>query len=339
MAGRFLLNEYAQTSDEASRAYGIVWNPMAGSENISSIPPTRITGDEPSHLQAQARLAQQVCTEPSGEDHRHHEDATTKSFFRHSSGRRTNTDAVVTAALAKQYPNLEIVVTPAGNSNLLGYAGAGNASYEPVKESRGELPDSLQWDIYIPPARRLDGAIGGLGALPIFGKYLYKWRDTDFIVYFVDGRDGSNPYPSVTNFYILTPDKGKAQQLILEAGLWTAELHKEVWVYDSGFWQKSRELYESIQNSTWDSVILSPEMKESLIEDHLSFFNSRETYSNLKVPWKRGIIYYGPPGNGKTISIKATMNMLYNHKPAAIPTLYVRSLFSVGAISAVSSIA
>ncbi|RTE69722.1 hypothetical protein BHE90_015894 [Fusarium euwallaceae] len=32
-------------------------------------------------------------------------------------------------------------------------------------------------------------------------------------------------------------------------------------------------------------------------------FESRQTYARLGVPWKRGIIYHGPPGDGKTISI------------------------------------
>jgi SpoVK/Ycf46/Vps4 family AAA+-type ATPase len=73
--------------------------------------------------------------------------------------------------------------------------------------------------------------------------------------------------------------------------------------------------------------ILDADMKESIRSDVDRFFSSRETYQNLKVPWKRGIIYYGPPGNGKTISIKATMHTLYERKDP-IPTLYVRSLSS-----------
>jgi SpoVK/Ycf46/Vps4 family AAA+-type ATPase len=99
-------------------------------------------------------------------------------------------------------------------------------------------------------------------------------------------------------------------------------------VFDGGFWQKSQELYESVKKASWGDVILDEGMKKSLIGDHMTFFRSRESYSRLKVPWKRGIIYYGPPGNGKTISIKAMMNMLMKEE-RPIPTLYVRSLVSV----------
>lgn len=75
------------------------------------------------------------------------------------------------------------------------------------------------------------------------------------------------------------------------------------------------------------TIALHLQMKQALIDDHMSFFKSRGQYEKLKVPWKRGIIYYGPPGNGKTVSIKATMNMLYKLKDP-VPTLYVRSLVS-----------
>ena len=35
--------------------------------------------------------------------------------------------------------------------------------------------------------------------------------------------------------------------------------------------------------------------------------------------------FHGPPGNGKTISIKATMHSLYDRSPP-VPTLYVKTL-------------
>jgi len=115
------------------------------------------------------------------------------------------------------------------------------------------------------------------------------------------------------------------ERLLLEAGRWTNSLHEEIWVFDSGRWQKSHELWESIQSAEWENVILDEDMKKSLIRDVDNFFNGRQTYQKLKVPWKRGVIYYGPPGNGKTISIKAMMHALYRRNDP-IPTLYVRSL-------------
>ncbi|KAK8090394.1 ATPase [Apiospora hydei] len=259
-------------------------------------------------------------------------DSTTKEFFEHTNAPRVNTDAFISRSLKENYPNLELVVTPAYSCELLAYASAGFASYEPVDEEdagRGDkkLPSSLQWDIYLPPARRLDGALGGLGEQVLFGKYLYKWRGQDFLVYLIDGRDGVSAYPTVRNYYILTPSKEKAQQLLLEAGRWGSDLHEEIWVYDQGAWRKNRELYASIQKASWDQVILDADMKQALIDDHVSFFESRDTYAKLQVPWKRGIIYHGPPGNGKTVSIKATMHMLYD-MDVPVPTLYVRSLAS-----------
>lgn len=252
---------------------------------------------------------------------------TTRTFFDHSSGKRINTDAVITAALKRQYPEFDIVVVPAEAADVLAYAFAGNASATPIKEEGGSLPSSLEWTMYIPPAQRLSGR-GQIAERLIFGMYMYTWKDTEFLVYLVDVRDGDVFSPPMANTYILTRERQKAEDLILEAGEWSNELRNEIWVYDGGWWSKNAELYQSIMNSSWDSVILDSQMKKAIIDDHLSFFNSKDTYLKLKVPWKRGIIYHGPPGNGKTISIKAMSHMLYNLNPE-VPMLYVRTLASV----------
>ncbi|KAJ0336572.1 hypothetical protein COL154_013503 [Colletotrichum chrysophilum] len=258
-------------------------------------------------------------------------DATTSAYFDHSSAKRVATDLVVTKALKAQYPNLQLVVVPeqlgygAATCDLLSYAAAGFASYEPLGDDGGNGTDSLEWTVYLPPARRMDGNLGALANSIVYGKYLYKWQGHEFIVYLVDGRDGTTGYVTTKNFYVLAPETYHVDRLVLAAGSWSEDLHDEVWVYDQGSWQKSRDLFESTRNASWENVILDADMKKALIDDHLSFYNSRETYQNLKVPWKRGLIYHGPPGNGKTISIKATMRMLYEKK---IPTLYVRTLTS-----------
>ncbi|KAI1075404.1 ATPase [Whalleya microplaca] len=256
------------------------------------------------------------------------DDDATQAFYDHSKADRINTDTVIAKTLRKQYPDLQLViVSQSSGIDLLGYASTGHASFEAVVETGNKLPSPLSSTVYVPPARRIDGNKGALGEKLNFGKFIYKWKNEEFVLYVVDTRDGTSHYSATVNQYILTADRLKTDALILEAGRWANELQGQIFVFDQGYWQKNTELYRSIMKASWDNVILDPDMKKTIIEDHVSFFNSRETYDNLSVPWKRGIIYYGPPGNGKTISIKAMMHTLYSRKDP-IPTLYVRSLAS-----------
>jgi transitional endoplasmic reticulum ATPase len=266
-----------------------------------------------------------------------HEDATAREFFHHSSGQRVNTDIVLVEALRKQYPTLDLIIAPQGNLNLLAYAAAGFAQSTPLEDAVKDpiYGTALTWRTFIPPARRLDHSPGLMMEEIIFGKYLYKWKNQELLLYIASGRDGNALSPHLTNHYILTRDTQKTDELIKEASIWGAELHNQVWVFDQGYWQKSAELYNSVQKSHWEDVILEEDMKKQIIADVEHFFDGQETYAQLKVPWKRGIIYYGPPGNGKTISIKAMMHSLYQRgthgsTKMSVPTLYVRTLASFG---------
>ena len=244
-----------------------------------------------------------------------------RSYFDHSSAPRINTDVVVVEALRREYPQLHLSIVPQQSCNLLSYAAAGHAHVAPI----GKDNDRLVWTQYIPSQRRLDGLSDGLGEYVLFGKYIIEYKSREFVVFIANGRDGSSSYPTIVNQYVLSPSATTTKQLLLDAGRWTDSLHDEIWVFDQGRWLKSRELWESIQSSEWSDVILDEDMKENLQKDVNTFFDGRDTYKGLKVPWKRGVIYYGPPGNGKTISIKAMMRALEKRKDP-IPTLYVRTL-------------
>jgi SpoVK/Ycf46/Vps4 family AAA+-type ATPase len=134
-------------------------------------------------------------------------------------------------------------------------------------------------------------------------------------------------------FYILYPRSesdmvdGHCQQidaLILAAAKWTSQLHDEIFVFDNGYWDKSTELWKSVSGASWSDVILAPAMKQSLIDDVQGFFDNQSLYAQFAVPWKRGVILHGVPGNGKTVSIKALMASLYG-RADPIPSLYVKS--------------
>ena len=162
-----------------------------------------------------------------------------------------------------------------------------------------------------------------------FAKYLYKWGNEYFIVYIVQVGFQQMQY------ILKEPAEGETtmdrnsitDSLIATVGKWQKpDDEKFIYVYDSGFWQQSRDLYEQVQTSEWKDVILNEDMKKTVTELMHKFFDSKDIYKDLGVPWKRGVIFHGPAGNGKTISIKALMHALFKKYEDNIPSLYVKSV-------------
>lgn len=109
-------------------------------------------------------------------------------------------------------------------------------------------------------------------------------------------------------FYVLSPlssgllkdgHRSTTDELLLAVGDWRTELHEEIYVMDEGNWSKSHDLWKSVQGCSWVEVILESDMKGSLIEDVHGFFNNQQLCKKLSVPWKRGVILHGVPGNAK----------------------------------------
>ncbi|KAK9899795.1 P-loop containing nucleoside triphosphate hydrolase protein [Cystobasidium minutum MCA 4210] len=55
----------------------------------------------------------------------------------------------------------------------------------------------------------------------------------------------------------------------------------------------------------FDTIIIPEETKQKLLDDVQEFLDSQDWYSSRGIPWKRGYIFHGPPGNGKSSSIAA----------------------------------
>ena len=68
---------------------------------------------------------------------------------------------------------------------------------------------------------------------------------------------------------------------------------------------------------TWDDVYLTEDVKKQVVSSVDGFIKCKERYKSLKLPWKRGLIFWGPRGNGKTSTLKVIMSQ-YDLKPVTI---------------------
>lgn len=122
--------------------------------------------------------------------------------------------------------------------------------------------------------------------------------------------------------WIIADERQVAEEFFKAVCDWGCEVRGEILVFHDGYFQKDKQLFESIKSATFDNLVLPGSLKQQVQDDFQQFLESREVYERYKIPWKRGAIFIGPPGNGKTHTLKALINELGK------PCLYVRSFKS-----------
>lgn len=71
------------------------------------------------------------------------------------------------------------------------------------------------------------------------------------------------------------------------------------------------------KDHSWEELFLPKNIKDELQLLVEGFLASKDFYQKNHIPWKRGVLLYGKPGNGKTSIIRTIMS-LYNFKPITI---------------------
>lgn len=76
-------------------------------------------------------------------------------------------------------------------------------------------------------------------------------------------------------------------------------------IYHTEMQTRSQKIMKE-NSKSFDRVFLPSELKQQIIEDISGFLESREIYEkDLKLPWKRGYVFYGEAGNGKSLMIRS----------------------------------
>jgi hypothetical protein len=61
---------------------------------------------------------------------------------------------------------------------------------------------------------------------------------------------------------------------------------------------------------SWDDVVLPSDLAEDIKNNVSGFFQSSERYRELGISYRRGFLFTGPPGCGKTLTLKALANTI-----------------------------
>lgn len=129
--------------------------------------------------------------------------------------------------------------------------------------------------------------------------------------------------------FVVAGSEDLARRFATAVSAWSAQGNDTVLVFEDFHWQRDEDLLKAIRQATFANLILNPALKHEIRADLGRFFASKAAYEAYGVPWKRGILFIGPPGNGKTHTVKALVNEF------DVTCLYVKELPNTSAIHAV----
>lgn len=105
-----------------------------------------------------------------------------------------------------------------------------------------------------------------------------------------------------------------------------------VWHWKNGYWER----LQRVPNRPLHTVSLSGSKLQNLLSDVKTFLASRDRYVSMGVPWRRGYLFYGEPGTGKSTTAIALANE--TRMSVAYLSLAARGLDDSTLVTAITSL-
>jgi hypothetical protein len=113
---------------------------------------------------------------------------------------------------------------------------------------------------------------------------------------------------------------------------------------DSSYLHVFGGAHRRVSRFTWDDLVLSDSVVNLIRQDFETFLERERWFQDRRLPFRRGYLFHGPPGNGKTSVIRAMLNggKLDGHSIALFSEktddYYLERMFQIAATNAPSLI-
>jgi AAA+ superfamily predicted ATPase len=218
-------------------------------------------------------------------------------------GPENGTSYRLSASVAAAFPGRSVIEI-GDVFDLEEYAGAGGC--EAIRQATPHPEVFTTW-------RRKYGLVPTVKV----GVFDVRWERQTLVVAHATWPEG---YRTRERSFVVSEDRSLAERFATAVAEFCNQPRETVLAFRGGCWRKDADIYRAIQSASFEDLVLAGTMAREIQDDFVNFMSSADEYARYGVPWKRGVLFLGPPGNGKTHCLRATIRML------GVPCLYVQSL-------------